>query len=51
MFSKEVNSGGSPPSKAELGLAIQSVGSSKTLLRKLLEDTATLFQSQEHGKP
>jgi len=51
MLSREVNSGGSPPSKAEYDLAVQSVGSSNTLLRKLFEDIATLFQHQERGKP
>ena len=51
MLSKEVNNGGSPPSKIEYGLAIKSVWSSNTLLRKLFEDIATLFQRQEHGKP
>jgi len=51
MLSREVNSRGSPPSKAEYDLAVQSVGSSNTLLKNLFEDTATLFQRQELGKP
>ena len=50
-LSKVVNSGGSPPSNTKRGLVVQSVGSSNTLLRKLFEDTAILFQRQKRGRP